>query len=78
MRVVLQGSLQHFAAKELLTFLGSSHNGTFDADFAAVFASGGSVLRTSQTGRVQNYGLAMFGGMAVIALVLVIVPLLRQ
>ena len=39
MRVVLQGSLQHFAAKELLTFLGSSHNGTFDAE------SGGQRLR---------------------------------
>src|SRR5712692_8994432 len=45
---------------------------------AAAFASGGSVLRTTQTGRVQNYGLALFGGMAVIALVLVIVPLVRQ
>jgi NADH-quinone oxidoreductase subunit L len=45
---------------------------------AAIFASGGSVLRTTQTGRVQNYGLALFGGMAVIALVLVIVPLVRQ
>jgi hypothetical protein len=32
MRVVLQGSLQHFAAKELLTFLGNSHSGTFDAE----------------------------------------------
>jgi NADH-quinone oxidoreductase subunit L len=42
------------------------------------FASGGRVLRTIQTGRVQNYGLALFGGMAVIALVLVIVPLVRQ
>jgi hypothetical protein len=39
MRVVLQGSLQHFAAKELLTFLGSSHSGTFDAE------SGGERLR---------------------------------
>jgi NADH-quinone oxidoreductase subunit L len=44
---------------------------------AGAFASGGRVLRTSQTGRVQNYGLALFGGMAVIALVLVIVPLVR-
>jgi hypothetical protein len=35
------------------------------------------VLRTTQTGRVQNYGLVLFGGMAVIALVLVIVPLVR-
>jgi hypothetical protein len=39
MRVVLQASLQHFAAKELLTFLGGSHNGTFDAE------SGGQRLR---------------------------------
>src|SRR4051795_13613743 len=38
MRVVLQGSLEHFAAKELLTFLGS-HTGTFDAE------SGGQRLR---------------------------------
>src|ERR671932_613032 len=44
---------------------------------AALFASGGRVLRTTQTGRVQNYGLVLFGGMAVIALVLVIVPLIR-
>ena len=39
--------------------------------------SGGRALRTAQTGRVQNYGLVLFGGMAVIALVLVIVPLVR-
>jgi len=39
MRVVLQGSLQHFAAKELLTFLGGSHAGNFDAE------SGGQRLR---------------------------------
>lgn len=39
MRVVLQGSLQHFAAKELLLFLGSAHSGTFDAE------SGGERLR---------------------------------
>src|SRR5258708_35723096 len=39
MRVVLQGSLQHFAARGLLTFLGSVHNGTFDAE------SGGARLR---------------------------------
>jgi NADH-quinone oxidoreductase subunit L len=45
---------------------------------AAAFASGGRVLRTTQTGRVQNYGLAFFGGMAVIALVLVVVPLVRR
>jgi NADH-quinone oxidoreductase subunit L len=47
-------------------------NGIADA-----FASGGRVLRTAQTGRVQNYGLVLFGGMAVIALALVIVPLVR-
>src|SRR6266550_4408639 len=39
MRVVLQGSLQHFSAKELLIFLGSSHSGTFAAE------SGGQRLR---------------------------------
>jgi hypothetical protein len=39
MRVVLQGSLEHFSAKELLTFLGGSHSGTFDAE------SGGQRLR---------------------------------
>jgi NADH-quinone oxidoreductase subunit L len=44
---------------------------------AAAFAAGGRTLRTAQTGRVQNYGLVLFGGMAVIALVLVVVPLLR-
>ncbi|HEX7681665.1 MAG TPA: FHA domain-containing protein [Thermoanaerobaculia bacterium] len=47
MRVVLQGSLQHFAAKELLSFLGSSHNGTFDAE------SGGQRLRLAiRDGRI--------------------------
>jgi NADH-quinone oxidoreductase subunit L len=45
---------------------------------AASFASGGRVLRTAQTGRVQNYGLVLFGGMAMIAVVLVIVPLVRR
>ena len=44
---------------------------------ADLFARSGGVLRTTQTGRVQNYGLVLFGGMAVIALVLVIVPLVR-
>jgi NADH-quinone oxidoreductase subunit L len=47
-------------------------NGIADA-----FAEGGRVLRTAQTGRVQNYGLILFGGMAVIALVLVILPLVQ-
>jgi NADH-quinone oxidoreductase subunit L len=41
---------------------------------AALLAQGGRVLRQVQTGRVQNYGLVLFGGMAVIALVLVLVP----
>ena len=45
---------------------------------ADLVARSGGVLRTTQTGRVQNYGLVLFGGMAVIALVLVIVPLLRS
>ena len=44
---------------------------------AAVLADFGATLRTAQTGRVQNYGLVLFGGMAVIALVLVIVPVVR-
>jgi NADH-quinone oxidoreductase subunit L len=45
---------------------------------ARQFAQGGRALRVIQTGRVQNYGLVLFGGMAVIALVLVIVPLIRR
>jgi NADH-quinone oxidoreductase subunit L len=44
---------------------------------AALFARGGSVLRTTETGRVQNYGLVLFGGMAVIALVLIFFPQVR-
>jgi NADH-quinone oxidoreductase subunit L len=44
---------------------------------AAVIAGGGRVLRGVQTGRVQNYGLVLFGGMAVIAVVLVLVPQVR-
>lgn len=39
MLVILQGSLQHFAAKELLLFLASARSGTFDAE------SGGARLR---------------------------------
>src|SRR5438445_773573 len=39
MRVVLQGSLQHFAARELLAFLAANHSGTFDAE------SGGERIR---------------------------------
>ena len=44
---------------------------------AGLFAGGGRALRTAQTGRVQNYGLVLFGGMAVIALVLVVLPVIR-
>jgi NADH-quinone oxidoreductase subunit L len=44
---------------------------------ASAIARAGSVLRTMQTGRVQNYGLVLFGGMAVIALALLIVPQVR-
>ena len=43
---------------------------------AALFASGGQALRGAQTGRVQNYGLVLFGGMAVIAIALIAGPLL--
>src|SRR5881398_1119299 len=32
MRVVLQGSLQHFAPRELLAFIAANHTGTFDAE----------------------------------------------
>jgi hypothetical protein len=39
MRVVLQGSLQHFAPRELLAFIAAAHNGTFDAE------SGGERVR---------------------------------
>ena len=39
MRVVLQGSLQHFAATELLAFIAAAHSGTFDAE------SGGERVR---------------------------------
>jgi NADH-quinone oxidoreductase subunit L len=45
---------------------------------AFAFARAGRTLRTMQTGRVQNYGLVLFGGMAVIALALVFVPLVRR
>jgi NADH-quinone oxidoreductase subunit L len=40
-------------------------------------AAAGSSLRRIQTGRVQNYGLVLFGGMAVIALVVLLVPQVR-
>jgi NADH-quinone oxidoreductase subunit L len=45
--------------------------------FASLFGAFGGGLRQMQTGRVQNYGLVLFGGLAVIAIVLVVVPLLR-
>jgi NADH-quinone oxidoreductase subunit L len=45
---------------------------------AGTFGQGGRALRILQTGRVQNYGLVLFGGMAMIALVLVAVPLIRR
>jgi NADH-quinone oxidoreductase subunit L len=44
---------------------------------ARLLAGGGAVLRGVQTGRVQNYGLVLFGGMAVIALALLVVPQVR-
>ncbi|MDQ6675478.1 MAG: NADH-quinone oxidoreductase subunit L [Chloroflexota bacterium] len=44
---------------------------------AALLAGFGRTLRTAQTGRVQNYGLVLFGGVAVIALVMVLVPMVR-
>jgi NADH-quinone oxidoreductase subunit L len=44
---------------------------------ALAIAGAGSVLRRMQTGRVQNYGLVLFGGMAVIALVLLFLPQVR-
>jgi NADH-quinone oxidoreductase subunit L len=43
---------------------------------ADLFRLGGRGLRTVQTGRVQNYGLVLFGGIALIAILLV-VPLIR-
>ena|SRR5438270_666715 len=39
MRVVLQGSLEHFKPRELLTFIAANHSGTFDAE------SGGERIR---------------------------------
>src|SRR4051794_832668 len=39
MRVVLQGSLQHFPPRELLAFIAATHTGTFDAE------SGGERVR---------------------------------
>jgi NADH-quinone oxidoreductase subunit L len=45
--------------------------------FAGIFGAFGRGLRQMQTGRVQNYGLVLFGGLAVIAIVLVALPLLR-
>jgi NADH-quinone oxidoreductase subunit L len=45
---------------------------------AWLFARLGQWLRGAQTGRVQNYGLVLFGGMAVIALVVLFGPVLSQ
>jgi NADH-quinone oxidoreductase subunit L len=45
---------------------------------ARLFADGGRALRTVQTGRVQNYGLVLFGGLAVIAIVLIAAPLVMR
>src|SRR4051794_6568555 len=39
MRVVLQGSLEHFPPRELLAFLAAAHSGTFEAE------SGGDRVR---------------------------------
>jgi NADH-quinone oxidoreductase subunit L len=44
----------------------------------SLVASTGQTLRGAQTGRVQNYGLVLFGGMAVIALVLMFGPFITQ
>ncbi|MBV9169973.1 MAG: NADH-quinone oxidoreductase subunit L [Chloroflexi bacterium] len=41
---------------------------------AEAFRTAGRALRGIQTGRVQNYGLVLFAGLAVIAIVLVIGP----
>lgn len=45
---------------------------------ADLFANGGRWLRGFQTGRVQNYGLVLFGGMTVIGLALLFAPLLAS
>src|SRR5437588_6327273 len=47
MRVVLQGSLEHFKPRELLAFIAANHSGTFDAE------SGGERIRLAlRDGRV--------------------------
>src|SRR6266545_892456 len=56
----------------------SSGRGPFAFAFARIFAVGGGGLRQMQTGRVQNYGLVLFGGLALIAVVLVVVPLVAR
>ena len=38
---------------------------------AGLFARGGGVLRTTQTGRVQNYAAFLFGALVVIGAALV-------
>jgi hypothetical protein len=51
MPIVLQGSLEHFAAKELLLFLAEAQDGTFDAE------SGGARLRIAlRGGRIVAVG----------------------
>jgi NADH-quinone oxidoreductase subunit L len=46
--------------------------------FASGFGTIARGLRLVQTGRVQNYGLVLFAGLGVIALVLILVPLARS
>jgi len=45
---------------------------------AGLFVRVGGWLRQAQTGRVQNYGLVLFAGLAVIALALVFVPVIGR
>jgi len=75
MRVVSPGSLEHFAAKDLLTFLGSSHIGTFVAESGSerlrlAFATGNIVasretamrpasLRNSSSGATERSAFSM-------------------
>jgi NADH-quinone oxidoreductase subunit L len=45
---------------------------------ASLVARMGQALRGMQTGRVQNYGLVLFGGMAVIAVAVIFLPLVGR
>ena len=45
---------------------------------ASLVAQIGQALRGMQTGRVQNYGLVLFGGMAVIAVAVIALPLVGR